>query len=143
MIKLQRTVYTCSHCLVAKLYLTLATPWTIAHQAPLSMEFPRQEYRSGLPFLSPGSLPDPGIKPVSPVLQAISLPLSVVAGNEYSLPYSKGVTTFSLLPFFHGSSCIALLFKDCRVGLGLSNLCWHVFLPQGYSHSACSMPGSV
>ena len=48
--------------LVAKLSLTLATPWTIASQAPLSLRFPRQEYRSGLPFPSPGDLPDPGIE---------------------------------------------------------------------------------
>ena len=41
------------------------TPWTVAHQAPLSMEFSRQEYWSGLPFYSPGDLPDPGIEPVS------------------------------------------------------------------------------
>ena len=40
-----------------------ATPWTVAHQAPLSMAFLRQEYWSGLPFLSPGDLPDPGIEP--------------------------------------------------------------------------------
>ena len=45
-----------------------ATPWTVACQAPLSMGFPRQEYWSGLPFLSPGDLPNPGIKPVSPAL---------------------------------------------------------------------------
>ena len=45
-----------------------ATPWTVARQAPLSMEFPRQEYRNGLPFPSPGDLPDPGIEPVSPAL---------------------------------------------------------------------------
>jgi len=51
-----------------------ATPWTIAHPAPLSIEFSRQEYWSGLPFTSPGDLPDPGIKPRSPVLQADSLP---------------------------------------------------------------------
>ena len=44
----------------------LATPWTIAYQASLSMGFPRQEYWSGLPLPSPGDLPDPGIKPVSP-----------------------------------------------------------------------------
>ena len=43
-----------------------ATPWTIAHQAPLSMGFSRQEYWSGLTFPSPGELPDPGMKPVSP-----------------------------------------------------------------------------
>ena len=42
-----------------------ATPWTVAHQAPLSMGFSRQEYRSGLPFPSPGDLPDPGIEPKS------------------------------------------------------------------------------
>ena len=40
-------------------------PWTVAHQAPLSMEFPRQEYWSGMPFPTPGDLADPGIKPVS------------------------------------------------------------------------------
>ena len=47
-----------------------ATPWTVAHQAPLSMGFSRQEYWSGLPFPSPGGLPDPGIEPGSPALQA-------------------------------------------------------------------------
>ena len=47
----------------------LATPWTVAHQAPLSMGFSRQEYWSGLPFPSPGDLPDTGIEPRSPTLQ--------------------------------------------------------------------------
>ena len=60
-------------CLVAKSCLTLATPWTIAHWAPLSMGFSRQEYWSGLPFPSPGDLPVPGIKPGFPALQADSL----------------------------------------------------------------------
>ena len=50
-----------------------ATPSTVAHQAPLSMEFSKQEYWSGLPFLTPGDLPDPGIEPRSPTLQADSL----------------------------------------------------------------------
>ena len=45
-----------------------ATPWTVAYKAPLSMEFSRQEYWSGLPFPSPGDLSDPGIKPGSPTL---------------------------------------------------------------------------
>ena len=52
-------------------------PWTAAHQAPLSMEFSRQEYWSGLPFPTPGTLPDPEIEPrspASPALQADSLP---------------------------------------------------------------------
>ena len=44
------------------------TPWTVAHRAPLSMGFPRQEYWRGLPFPSPGDLPDPGIKPASPAV---------------------------------------------------------------------------
>ena len=48
--------------------------WAEACQAPLSMEFFRQEYRSGLPFPSPGDLPDPGIEPMSPALQVDSLP---------------------------------------------------------------------
>ena len=50
------------------------TPWTVAHQAPLSMGFPRQEYGSGLPFPSPEHLPNPGIESTSSVLQADSLP---------------------------------------------------------------------
>ena len=50
------------------------TPWTVAHQAPLSMEFSWQEYWSGLPCPSPGYLSNPGIKLRSPALQADSLP---------------------------------------------------------------------
>ena len=50
-----------------------ATPWTVAYQAPLSMGFSRQEYLSGLPFSSPGDLPNPGIKPGSPILQVDAL----------------------------------------------------------------------
>ena len=49
------------------------TPWAVAHQTPLSMEFSRQEYWSGLPFPFPGDLLDPGIKSGSPALQADSL----------------------------------------------------------------------
>ena len=63
--------------LVAKSCPTLANPWTVASQAPLSMGFPRQEYWSGLPFPSPGDLLDPGIKPRSPALQADSLPTEI------------------------------------------------------------------
>ena len=51
-----------------------ATSWTVAHQAPLSMGFSRQEYWSGLPFPSPGDLPDPGIVLGSPALPADVLP---------------------------------------------------------------------
>ena len=47
---------------------SFVTPWTVAHKAPLSVGFPRQEFWSELPFPSPGDLPDPGIKPVAPPL---------------------------------------------------------------------------
>ena len=59
--------------LVAKSCLTLATPWTVACQAPLSVGFFSQEYCGGLSFPSPGGLPDPGIEPGSLALQADSL----------------------------------------------------------------------
>ena len=50
-----------------------ATLWTVAHQAPLPTGFSRQEYWSGVPFPSPGDLPNPGIEPRSPALQADAL----------------------------------------------------------------------
>ena len=59
--------------LFAKSCPSLAIPWTVAHQAPLSMGFSRQEYWSRLPRPSPGDLPDSGIEPGSPALQADSL----------------------------------------------------------------------
>ena len=59
--------------LVAKSFSTLVTPWTVACQAPLSMGFSKHEYWSGLPFPSPGDLPNPGIEPGPPALQADSL----------------------------------------------------------------------
>ena len=67
-------------CLVAVTSDSFATLLTMAHQAPLSMGFPRQEYWSGLPFPSSGDLPNPGIKPGYPELQADSL-LTELQGN--------------------------------------------------------------
>ena len=64
----------CSHIVSCSVISDSVTPWTVAHQAPLSMEFSRQKYWSGLPFLSPGNLPNPEIEPRSHVLQADSLP---------------------------------------------------------------------
>ena len=60
-----------------------ATPWTVAHQAPLFMEFSRQEYWRGLPFPSPGDPPDPGIEPGSPTLWADTVP-SELPGKSYN-----------------------------------------------------------
>ena len=58
---------------MAKSCLTLVTPWTVAHEAPLSMGFSRQEYWSGLLFPSPAELLNPEIEPQSPALQADDL----------------------------------------------------------------------
>ena len=59
----------CCYCLVAESCLTLSDtshlPWTVAHQAPLSLGFARQEYWNGLPFPSPEDLPNPGIKHIA------------------------------------------------------------------------------
>ena len=58
--------------LVAQSSPTLRTPWTVAHQAPLSMEFSRQEYWTGLSFPSPVDLPNPGIEPTSLMFPALA-----------------------------------------------------------------------
>ena len=65
-------VCACVSHVCAQVASNSVTPWTVAHQAPLSMEFPRQEYWSGLPFPSPGDLPDPGMEPASLVYPALA-----------------------------------------------------------------------
>ena len=72
-----------------------ATLWTVAHQASLSIGFSRQEYWSGLPFPSPGDLPNPGIEPRSPALKADSLP---------SEPSGKPLRCYLHLELFPGRS---------------------------------------
>ena len=72
---------------------TLCDPWTVAHQARPSMGFSRQEHWSGLPFPSPGDLPDPGIEPRSPTLQADALtsaPNASREAKELELSYIEG-----------------------------------------------------
>ena len=64
-----------------------ATPWTVAYQAPQSMAFSRQECWSGLPFPPPGNVPDRGIKPTSPALQADSSPLSHQGSPRVGIKY--------------------------------------------------------
>ena len=64
---------------------SLGTPLTVAHQAPLSMRFSRQEYWSGLPFNSSWDLPGPGIEPRSPALQADSLPSEPLGNPLFNL----------------------------------------------------------
>ena len=72
---LKYIIYCIQHssvCVLSHVQL-FATSWTVAHQAPLSMEFSRQENWSGVPFPSPGELPSPGIEPLSLALQVDSL----------------------------------------------------------------------
>ena len=82
-------------CLVPQLCLTLATAYTVACQVPLSMELFRQENWGGLPFPPPGNLCDPGIEPKSPVspeLQADSLPLSHLGSPSICLYKHKSIS---------------------------------------------------
>ena len=71
-------------CVSRSVVSNSATPWTVAHQVSLSMEFSRKEYWSGLPFPSPEELPNPGIDPWSPAWQADSLPFEL-QGNLIKL----------------------------------------------------------
>ena len=68
------------------------TPWTVAYQALQPMGFSRQEYWSGLPFLSPGDLPNPGIEPEYLALQADSLPSEPLGKLLYSI---EGIIKFT------------------------------------------------
>ena len=97
-----------SNCVCSVMFDSFVSPWTIAHQVPLSMEFSRQENWSGLPFPSPGDLPNTGIEPRSPALQAdclltepqgklpldclICLLRNLYAGQEASVRTGHGTT---------------------------------------------------
>ena len=76
--------------LVTQLCLALCNPMDCSCQAPLSMEFSRQEYWSVLPFPSPGDLPNPGFEPRSPVLQADSLPSQLPLGKPLLIILANG-----------------------------------------------------
>ena len=92
--------------LVAKSCLTLATPWTVAHQAPLSIGVSRQENWGGLPFPSPGDLPNPGIEPGSPALLADSLRTELPGKQLHMAGFKCGVLESDEIleekPLFYG-----------------------------------------
>ena len=88
---------------------SFVTPWTVAHQAPLSLGFSRQEYWSGLPFLSPRDLPEPGSKPVSPVLTGRCF-TTEPPGNIFQKTDNWGWFFF----LFNSRELQMLLFSPCR-----------------------------
>ena len=103
------------------------TPWTVAHQAPLSMWISRQEYWSGLPFPSPGDLPDPGIEPESLVSPAL-------AGGFFTTeppgkpPLSEGLCSNIWVKIFLFLTCLStskeILSVLAKVSRKQSNLSW-------------------
>ena len=102
------TLLLCVFC-CSVVTVSSVTPWIVAHQAPLSMGFPRQEYWSGLPFPPPGDLPNPRIKPASAALQVASLPLSHQRSPERLAGLLTGLSRWSPE---HLSPCSA-----CPVGV--------------------------
>ena len=91
MCNIPKEIFPMSYCgLVTKLYSTLATPWTAACQAPLSMGFPRQECWRGLSFPPPGFRLHPGVEPGVPAMQADSLPTQL-PGKPSDLYHASNV----------------------------------------------------
>ena len=112
---------------VAKSCPTLATPWTVARQAPLSMGFSRQEYQSGLPCPSPGDLPHPGTEPRSPALQAVSLPTELWTTNySWALVVCWLFFWYSFLPnsswnYYVTESVVNSSCQPCQVVMVVDN----------------------
>ena len=109
-------------CVLSHVWL-FATAWTVVHQAPLSMEFSRQEYWSGLPFPSPGNLPDPGIEPTSPAL----------AGGFFTTELHGKLRTLQSLLFGYRNSSFrdskfAMLMKKCNI----IYICSYMFISKKY-----------
>ena len=114
-------------CVCAKLLQScpthLVTPWTVACHVSLSMEFSRQEYWTGLPFPTPGDLPDPGIKPVSlasPALAVDSLPLRHLGSPLQTFGLLKLVINLGF-----GSNSECKVFFRLFIYLFLLTLCLH------------------
>ena len=106
------------------------TPWTVTHQEALSMGFSRQEYWSGLPFPSPRDLPDPGIKPECPALQADSLSTElsrkfIASAKNRTDSYHKVAALNTFQNVNNGNiKCFQLHSEDiCSFSSGLRNKC--------------------
>ena len=132
--------YKLKNVLVAQSCPTLCYPWTVAHQDTPSMGFSAQEYWNGLPFPSPGDLPNPGIEPGSRALQADSLP-SEPPRKQSMATLHEIILSESLLPtavshFKSLCHILIILSACCAVALGCFS---HVWL---YVFMDCSPPGS-
>ena len=103
----------CGGGLVAQFCPTRVTPWTIARQVPLSIGFSRQEYWSGLPF---PDVPDPGIEPRFPALQADSLPTEL-PGKYVIVFHPKWVLYISIQPVVRARKRRVVLFSSVFVFL--------------------------
>ena len=114
--------------------LLFATPWTIVHQARLSIGFPRQEYQSGFLFTSPGDLLDPGIELGSPALQADSLPLSHQGNPRRILEHTKKVTPFPKTKekLQQDSRRVAIMIKSKPTSISPTNQ--RKIIPKMFSH---------
>ena len=113
----------CMRTQLLSLVRPFVTPWTSTHQAPLSKGFPKQEYWNGLPFPSPGDLPNPGIKPASPTWQMDSLPLShqpISSDDLRSWSLTSSTLRWEPSPFFLAKtvcgSQIALWWEKGKTG---------------------------
>ena len=117
--------------LAAKLCPALTTPWTIACLASLSLRFSRQKYWSGLPFPSPGNLPDPGIKPRSPALQADSLPTELQEKRsrimQSPLPPSSSDSNFTFCQITVEAGCREKSLIILGFQVGMTEHCIQVF----------------
>ena len=90
-------IYICVHAQLLICVQLFVTPWSVAHQVSLSMEFSRQEYWSRFPFTTPRDLSYPGIKPRSPTLQADSLPSEPSRKPIYTYIYITSSLSIHLL----------------------------------------------
>ena len=124
----------CMLSYLSRLWL-YATLWTIARQAPLSMEFSRQEYWSGLPFHSPGDLPNPGNEPEFPVLQEDSL-LTELRGKptEQMMPSDHLILCRPFLPLPSVFSSISIFSSESAL---------HIRWPKYWSFSFSHLPVTI
>ena len=116
-----------------------ATPWTVDYQAPSSMGFSRQECWSGLPFTSPGALPDPGIKPGSPALQVDALPSEPWGKPKIKISLKKKKKWCSNMPANLANSAVATgLEKVSFHSNPKERKCQRMFkLPHNHTHFTC------